>query len=83
MFGRSPKPLSCSFCGKSERETRQLIAGPRVFICDACVDACAEILRGERAKQQGEFRAAGDASEWSVARIMHSEIGFGLQETGR
>jgi len=54
-FGRSPKPLSCSFCGKSERETRQLIAGPRVFICDACVDACSEILRGERAKQNGEF----------------------------
>ncbi len=50
-------PLSCSFCGKSERETRQLIAGPRVFICDACVDACAEILRGERAKQNGEFRS--------------------------
>jgi ATP-dependent protease Clp ATPase subunit len=79
MLGRSPKPLSCSFCGKSERETRQLIAGPRVFICDAC----AEIVRGERAKQQGEFRAAGDASEWSVARIMHSEIGVGHQETGR
>ena len=55
MFGRSPKPLSCSFCGKSERETSQLIAGPRVFICDACVNACAEILRGERAKQHGEL----------------------------
>ena len=59
MFGRSPKPLTRSFCGKSERETRQLRAGPRVFICDACVDACAEILRGERAKQHCEF-AAGD-----------------------
>ncbi len=54
MLGRSPKPLSCSFCGKSERETRQLIAGPRVFICDAC----AEILRGERAKQHGELGPA-------------------------
>jgi len=55
MLGRSPKPLSCSFCGKSEREARQLISGPRVLICDACVDACAEILRGERAKQNGGF----------------------------
>jgi ATP-dependent Clp protease ATP-binding subunit ClpX len=55
MFGRSPKSLSCSFCGKSERETRQLIAGPRVFICDACVDAYADILRGDRAKQNGEL----------------------------
>ncbi len=51
MFGRSPKPHFGSFCGKSERETRQLIAGPRVFICDDCVEACAEILRSERAKQ--------------------------------
>jgi ATP-dependent Clp protease ATP-binding subunit ClpX len=54
MFGRSPKSLSCSFCGKSEREARQLIAGPRVLICDDCVDACAEILRSERAKRSGE-----------------------------
>ena len=30
--------LACTFCGRSQREVRKLIAGPRVYICDACVD---------------------------------------------
>jgi len=36
--------LRCSFCGKSEREVAKLLAGPRVFICDACVGVCNRIL---------------------------------------
>jgi len=39
--------LSCSFCGKSQREVRKLIAGPRVFICDACIGLCNQILGDE------------------------------------
>ena len=33
----------CSFCGKSQREVKTLIAGPAVFICDDCVSACARL----------------------------------------
>jgi ATP-dependent Clp protease ATP-binding subunit ClpX len=36
--------LKCSFCGKRASEVARLIAGPSVFICDGCVDACIEIL---------------------------------------
>ena len=39
--------LYCSFCGKSQHETRKLIAGPSVFICDECVDLCNEIIEEE------------------------------------
>jgi hypothetical protein len=39
--------LSCSFCGKSQREVRRLIAGPRVFICDSCIGLCNQILGDE------------------------------------
>ena len=39
-----PMNLSCSFCGKSQREVRKLIAGPTVYICDECVDVCNEII---------------------------------------
>ena len=39
--------LCCSFCGKDQREVRKLIAGPTVFICDECVDLCADIIREE------------------------------------
>ena len=38
------KLLYCSFCGKSQRETRKLIAGPSVYICNECVDLCNDIL---------------------------------------
>jgi hypothetical protein len=36
--------LRCSFCGKSERDVGKLLAGPKVFICDACVGVCTRIL---------------------------------------
>ena len=36
----SKNTLYCSFCGKSQREVRKLIAGPTVFICDECVELC-------------------------------------------
>ncbi len=50
------KLLYCSFCGKSQREARKLIAGPSVFICNECIDLCNEILReemGEGALNEG------------------------------
>jgi epoxyqueuosine reductase QueG len=37
--------LSCSFCGKSQHEVRRLVAGPAVFICDACVKVCTDTIR--------------------------------------
>lgn len=37
--------LRCSFCGKSEQSVRKLVAGPRVFICDECVELCMVIVR--------------------------------------
>ncbi|HMV66668.1 MAG TPA: ATP-dependent Clp protease ATP-binding subunit ClpX [Myxococcota bacterium] len=38
------KDLCCSFCGKSQKEVRKLIAGPSVYICDECVELCFEII---------------------------------------
>ena len=38
--------LSCSFCGKSQREVRKLIAGPTVYICDECIKLCNDFTPG-------------------------------------
>ncbi|PIE01256.1 MAG: ATP-dependent Clp protease ATP-binding subunit ClpX [Acidobacteria bacterium] len=38
-------PLRCSFCNKSQREVRKLIAGPDVFICDECIEVCTDIIQ--------------------------------------
>jgi ATP-dependent Clp protease ATP-binding subunit ClpX len=42
--------LSCSFCGKSQEQVRKLIAGPRVYICDECIELCNEIIAEELEK---------------------------------
>ncbi len=39
--------LACSFCGKSQREVKKLIAGPAVYICDECIELCNDIIREE------------------------------------
>jgi len=39
--------LFCSFCGKSQKEVKKLIAGPTVFICDECVELCMDIIKEE------------------------------------
>jgi ATP-dependent Clp protease ATP-binding subunit ClpX len=45
--GDAKNALYCSFCGKSQHEVRKLIAGPTVFICDECVELCADIVSEE------------------------------------
>lgn len=42
--------LKCSFCGKSQKQVKQLIAGPQIYICDECVTLCNEII-SERASE--------------------------------
>ena len=47
---RPPPPtglLHCSFCGKSQREVRKLIAGPTVYICEECIGLCNDIIAEE------------------------------------
>src|SRR4051812_49510195 len=46
-IGESGDLLKCSFCGKSQKQVKKLIAGPGVYICDECIDLCNEILEEE------------------------------------
>ncbi len=48
----SDDALRCSFCNKSQREVKKLIAGPTVFICDECVDICLDIIAEDRLHEQ-------------------------------
>lgn len=45
--------LSCSFCGKSQEQVRKLVAGQGVYICDECVELCAEIVEEEVGLEEG------------------------------
>ncbi len=46
-IGEGGDLLKCSFCGKSQKQVKKLIAGPAVYICDECIDLCNEIIEEE------------------------------------
>ncbi|MGA1113425.1 MAG: ATP-dependent Clp protease ATP-binding subunit ClpX [Aquiluna sp.] len=46
--------LKCTFCGKSQKQVRKLIAGPSVYICDECIELCNEIIEEELGQQVAE-----------------------------
>lgn len=70
MAGRSEDKFRCSFCGKTSDQVRKLIAGPNgAYICDECVDICAEIIEEEL--EEGEF--AGEEEETEQINLLKPE----------
>ena len=70
MAGRSDDEIRCSFCGKSQGQVRKLIAGPKgAYICDECVDICAEIIEEEF----GNEEEAGTAEETEQINLLKPE----------
>ena len=57
--------FACSFCGKSQKQVKKLIAGPGTYICDECVALCAEIISDE---SEGELKPTDEqqAAAWSA-----------------
>jgi ATP-dependent Clp protease ATP-binding subunit ClpX len=51
-LGEGGELLKCSFCGKSQKQVKKLIAGPGVYICDECIDLCNEIIEEEFSTQE-------------------------------
>jgi len=50
--------LSCSFCGKSQKEVKKLIAGPTVYICDECIELCNDIIAEEYGQEEAPPKAS-------------------------
>jgi ATP-dependent Clp protease ATP-binding subunit ClpX len=59
-IGESADLLKCSFCGKSQKQVQQLIAGPGVYICDECVELCNEIIEERLAEASDETTSEFD-----------------------
>ncbi|MEJ6489189.1 ATP-dependent Clp protease ATP-binding subunit ClpX [Leucobacter sp. USCH14] len=60
-IGESSELLKCSFCGKSQKQVQQLIAGPQIYICDECVALCNEIIEERLAEHQ-----TGESSDFTL-----------------
>ena len=66
--------LHCSFCGKSQREVKKLIAGPNVYICDECIELCNEIISEEMEKDDVTSASAGVPSPAEIKRVLDDYV---------
>ena len=64
--------MCCSFCGKSQEQVRKLIAGPRVYICDECIELCNEIIAEELEK--GPLVKAPVPKPMEIKRILDEYV---------
>ena len=67
--------LNCSFCGKSQKEVKKLIAGPQVYICDECVAMCNEILAMDDKSMKPTQTIEGIAQREKVGPSVHTANG--------
>ena len=59
MAKNPEQPIRCSFCGKRETQVTRLIAGPGVYICSDCVQACSELLHDDIIYDEEGLEVAG------------------------
>ena len=57
MTKKDKESLYCSFCGKSQKEVKKLIAGPTVFVCDECVELCMDIIKEDNKNNKKKLKA--------------------------
>ncbi len=69
-----PSNLSCSFCGKSQREVKKLIAGPTVYICDECIELCNDIIAEEHTKQELLKNRSGVPKPSEIKKILDEYV---------
>jgi hypothetical protein len=68
---KTPKRVyRCSFCGKSQREVKTLVAGPGVFICDECVQLCRSIIIKNAAPQVPDSLLPDNAPTEKLLKIL-------------
>ncbi len=66
--------LSCSFCGKSQKEVKKLIAGPSVYICDECIALCNDIIAEEFEKTDGSAGGMAVPRPSEIKRILDEYV---------
>jgi ATP-dependent Clp protease ATP-binding subunit ClpX len=66
--------LSCSFCGKSQKEVRKLIAGPTVYICDECIELCNDIIAEEYGQEEARPRSSRVPKPQEIKNVLDEYV---------
>jgi ATP-dependent Clp protease ATP-binding subunit ClpX len=71
---QSQSNLTCSFCGKSQKEVKKLIAGPTVYICDECIGLCNDIIAEEIEKDEAPYGATAIPKPAQIKAILDEYV---------
>jgi ATP-dependent Clp protease ATP-binding subunit ClpX len=66
--------LTCSFCGKSQKEVKKLIAGPTVYICDECIGLCNDIIAEEIEKEEQTYGGDSIPKPAAIKKILDEYV---------
>jgi ATP-dependent Clp protease ATP-binding subunit ClpX len=66
--------LTCSFCGKSQKEVKKLIAGPTVYICDECIGLCNDIIAEEIEKEDQTYGATAIPKPAQIKKVLDEYV---------
>src|SRR5947209_4761941 len=66
--------LSCSFCGKNQKEVKKLIAGPTVYICDECIGLCNDIIAEEIEKEEQTYGLAAVPKPAEIKAVLDEYV---------
>src|SRR3954471_22342262 len=71
---RDNQTLCCSFCGKSQKEVKKLIAGPTVYICDECIGLCHDIIAGEIEKEEQTYGLTSGPKPDEIKNVLNEYV---------
>src|SRR5260370_16870936 len=71
---RENHTLCCSFCGKSQKEVKKLIAGPTVYICDECIGLCNDIIAEEIEKEDQSYGTSSIPKPPQIKKVLDEYV---------
>ena len=71
---RDGASLTCSFCGKAQKEVKKLIAGPTVYICDECIGLCNDIIAEEIEKEDTSYGASSIPKPAQIKKVLDEYV---------
>src|SRR5258706_257901 len=71
---RDGASLTCSFCGKAQKEVKKLIAGPTVYICDECIGLCNDIIAEEIEKEDNAYGSSAIPKPAQIKKVLDEYV---------
>ena len=68
------RPIQCSFCGKDRKQVNTMVAGSDVYICDECIELCADVVDEEHSRRQSSKSAEAVLADIPTPEEMYNRL---------